>query len=142
MFISTVFASFILALAGCSNRDRERADAKAEEARREAHKLGEEAKGETKQLSANVDKALQNDHPGETAERKLDHAATIAKVRASLVGNIGLTAAAAVGVDAAGSVVTLSGTLSTEDEKRQAEKAASQVDGVSQVVDHIEVKAN
>lgn len=132
---SALLAASLMLLVGCSNQERDRAEQKANQA-------GQEAKHEAKVLDAKVNQALRTGQPGETAEQKLDHAAIIAKVKANLATNVGLTAAATIGVDAAGSVVTLTGTLPTADARQNAEKSASQVDGVTKVIDRIAVTPN
>lgn len=76
---------------------------------------------------------------GQKAGVKLDHAAMIAKVKAKLVTDIGLSTATAINVDAHGSVVTLSGTVSSQEQKHQVEETVRQLDGVSKVVDNLTV---
>lgn len=127
-----------------------------QEARQELRKLGQAAKRTANKLHRNVSEALQGEQPdsptaagaerkldnagqelrtaGEHAAVKLDRAAMIAKVKAKLATDVGLSAAAAVDVDSSGQVVTLRGTVSSEEQKQQAERAALQVNGVTKVV--------
>lgn len=133
----------------------------AERARQEARKLGHEIRDEANTLGRKVDRALQNNgttastetadqkidqaqqklrDAGKEAAVKLDRATTIAKVKARLAADIGVSTAARVDVDATDQTVTLRGTVASEDEKQKAETAARQVDGVSNVVNLIQVQ--
>ena len=136
----------------------------AERLRDDAHKLGQRAKQEAHSLRQNVDEALSSTGPahaggatgqaeeklrrggqdlrvaGEQAGRKLDRAAIVAKVKAKLATDVGLSTVAGIDVDASGQVVTLRGSVASEDQKRQAEQAALQVTGVNRVVNEIQVK--
>jgi osmotically-inducible protein OsmY len=161
------FATTILALSlACTDRDRERAREKAEQAKRgarqELQKLGQQAKREAKQLDENVDDAMRRGQPetqgsggadqklrnagqelrraGRQAAVKLDRGAVIAKVKAKLATDVGLGAAGSVDVDTNGQVVTLRGTVSSPEQKQQAERAAAQVSGVTKVVNLLQVK--
>jgi osmotically-inducible protein OsmY len=165
MRYSAVFAIVTLALcSACSKTDQEQAQARANEAQAKTkaamHKLDTEAKVEAHKLNSELGKGMNGstalstngadaklDHAGQVARteaaqagRKLDHATVIARVKAKLAADVGLATVANVRVDAAGSIVTLSGTVSTADQKRLAEQAASQVDGVTHVVDQIQVQ--
>jgi osmotically-inducible protein OsmY len=134
----------------------------AERARQELRKLGQTAKREAKKLNQNVNKTLQGGQPdsqnatgaeqkltdagqelrtaGEHAAVKLDRAAMIAKVKAKLATDVGLSAATSVDIDASGQVVTMRGTVSSEEQKQQAERAVMQVNGVTRVVNLLQVK--
>jgi cell division septum initiation protein DivIVA len=152
-------------LAGCSHADQEKAREKADEAREKtattAKKLGNEAKADAQELNAKIRKSLDGQHPpeggtspeeklnhatdvareeGRKAGMKLGHAGMLAKVKAKLANDVGLATVSTVNVDVDGSVVTLSGTVSSEDQKRQAERAVSSVDGVTQVVNRLTVQ--
>jgi osmotically-inducible protein OsmY len=107
---------------GCSPAERERADQKTAQA---------EAK--LKQGTAELRDA------GAKAGVKLDQASLIAKVKAKLANDVGLSTATAVEVDARGRVVTLRGTVASEDQKQRAERAARQVDGVTTVLNELRV---
>jgi hypothetical protein len=76
---------------------------------------------------------------GEKAGVKLDRAALIAKVKARLVADIGLSTATSIDVDARGQVVTLKGTVPSEDQKQRAEQSVRQLDGVAKVVNDLAV---
>jgi len=168
--VLTAFLMFSLACstADQENASQKAAEAKqkaGEETRRlreEARTLGHEAKQETKELGRKIEQAVNT--PGraggstETAKEKLqrgtddlravgakasvklDHAAMIAKVKAKLATQAGLSTLTSVDVDSTGQVVTLRGTVSSEDQKQQAEQAVMQVSGVSKVVDDLKVK--
>jgi hyperosmotically inducible periplasmic protein len=160
-------AVILLFSAGCDKADQERAHERAVEAQKRAdegaRRLGNEAKREAHRINQKIGDALNGqssgslattsdadkklDHAGrvardagESATRKLDHAAVIAKVKAKLAADVGMSTMANVEVDAAGPVVTLRGTVSSEDQKREAERAASQVDGVTKVVNDLTVQ--
>lgn len=157
----------LLALAGCNRADQERARERAEDAKQkaevEAHKLGTEAEVKAKELNNNLDHSLRGRdgtgtaatetpeekihhaeavarEEGRVAGKKLDHAGMVARVKAKLADDVGLSTVSGVSVDVSGGVVTLSGTVSSEDQKRQAERSASSVDGVTRVVNQITVQ--
>ncbi len=77
--------------------------------------------------------------PGVEAAAKLDRAAMIAKVKAKLVSDLGLSTMAGIDVDVRDGIVTLRGTVPSEDYRRRAEQAAMQVDGVGRVADELRV---
>jgi osmotically-inducible protein OsmY len=150
----------------CTSNDQERAREKAAEAKRktrqELQKLGQAGKREAKKLHRNVNEALQGGQPdshtaagaeqklndagrelrtaGEQAAVKLDRAAMLAKVKTKLATDVGLSTAASVDVDASGQVVTLRGTVSSEEQKQQAERAVSEINGVTKVINLLQVK--
>jgi len=132
----------------------------AERARQELEHLGQQAKREAKNLDENVNEAMRRGQPegmagadqklhnagqelrsaGRQAAVKLDRGAIIAKVKAKLATNVGLSAAASVDVDANGQVVTLRGAVSSEEQRQAAERAATQVNGVTKVMNLLQVK--
>ncbi len=77
---------------------------------------------------------------GQKAGVKLDHAALLARVKTKLATGIGLSAATGIDVEARGEVITLRGSVSSEDQKQQAAQAVSQLDGVSKVVNDLTVR--
>ena len=131
-----------LLLTACNSHNQE-------QARADAHKAGAEIKQDAKELRQKVDAAVKPDSrsasdklsegvnkmekAGSEAGVKLDHAALLAKVKAKLASDAGLDTLSKVDVGVDGSVVILSGTVSSEDQKKAAEQAASQVPGVDQV---------
>ncbi len=142
---------------------REKARKGAERLRADARKLGHEARQEAGDFNHKVNQALHNEAPTETgtatgaqeklrrggdelraaggkAATSLDRAAIIAKVKARLANQAGLSTITSVEVDAAGQVVTLRGSVSSEQQKQQAEQSARQVAGVTKVIDHLQVK--
>ncbi|MBV9404599.1 MAG: BON domain-containing protein [Acidobacteriaceae bacterium] len=143
---------------------REKTRAGTERLRQDAHQLGREAKQEAHTLRQNIGQALSSTGPaqdgsttrgaeeklrrggedlrvaGNQAAVKLDHAALIAKIKAQLATHVGLSTVTGVDVDAGGQIVTLRGTVASEDQKRQAEEAALQVAGVSRVVNQLRVQ--
>jgi osmotically-inducible protein OsmY len=134
----------------------------AERAGQELTKLGQAAKREAKKLHRNVNEALEGGQSdsqsaagaerklndagqklrtaGEHAAVKLDRAAMIAEVKTKLAADVGLSVAASVDVDSSGQVVTLRGTVSSEEQKQQAERAVMQVNGVTRVINLLQVK--
>jgi osmotically-inducible protein OsmY len=70
----------------------------------------------------------------------LDHAALITKIKSKLASEAGLDTLNSVDVSVEGSVVTLSGTVSTESQKQSAELAAAHVDGVTRVRNRLNVQ--
>jgi osmotically-inducible protein OsmY len=71
---------------------------------------------------------------------KLGHAAMIAKVKAKLANDVGLSTVTNVDVDTSGQVVTLRGTVDSVQQKEMAEQAAMQVSGVTRVVNDLKVR--
>jgi hyperosmotically inducible periplasmic protein len=155
MRIPTAISIFALTigLVGCSSSDQEQAKKQAREdaheAADEAKRAGHEIKEGAKELNRRAKDAMQPDSQSASdkmsqaeakakdaaahAGVKLDHAALLAKVKTSLASNAGLSTVTSVDVTVDGSVVTLSGTVPTDNQKKAAEMAASQVDGVTQV---------
>jgi osmotically-inducible protein OsmY len=122
----------------CSDTQQERARQQADQARQEARKLGNEAKQEAHQLNRQINQALDSKESRQAAQ-KLDRAALVAKVKAKLATDVGLSTVTSVNVDATGHVVTLRGTVSSPEQKRQAERAVAQLDGVTRVVNELQV---
>jgi len=134
-------AAFGIALAlglnvACSSADERKTRAQAREAGRElsddAKKAGHEIQKDAKELGRKVDGAVQPD--------KLDHATLLARVKSKLAAEAGLSTLTNVSVAVSGSVVTLSGTVANEDQKKAAALAAAQVAGVTRVRNHILVR--
>ena len=139
----------VFGLAACTSADKERA-------REDAKKAGSEIKADAKELSRGVQAAVQPDQESASdkvshamAEAKqdaskagvhLDHAALLAKVKSRLASDAGLSTITNVDVELNGSVVMLAGTVSNEAQKHAAEVAASQVDGVTSVQNHLAVQ--
>jgi len=146
--------------------DRKTAEAKAQ-AREAIHKtdqelkhLAQQAKSEARQFDANAHRALQGSNPGQAessdarmseanqkarvaaheAEVDLNRMALIARIKSKLAADAGLSTVTDVRVDTSGHVVTLRGTVNSEQQKRLAEEAAMQVNGVSKVVDDLTVR--
>jgi osmotically-inducible protein OsmY len=134
--LSAVLGFFLLiGLIACNPSDQERA---REQARKDGHeiargaeKASDEIKKDAEELSRQVDAKVQP---------QLDHAAMLSKVKTKLATDAGLDTLANVNVDVNGSVVTLSGTVTNEYQKKAAGVAASKVDGVTQVDNHLTVQ--
>ena len=156
-------------LAGCSRSDQENARREAEEAKekarragehikQDAKRLGREVKAESRKLSSDIDRAVQGTPTQESAGQKirhgaeelrtagreagskLEHAALLAKVKSRLANDVGASSITDVNVDINGSTVTLRGKVSSEEQRRLAERAAREVDGVTEVRNHLEVE--
>jgi hypothetical protein len=167
LFVGLVTLSFSCTTSDREQADRKAAEAKvkAQQAARKAdaelRRLGQQAKAEAHAFDANAHRALQGagptadgrpanlklDEAGEKAReagRKtavvLDRAALIARVKSKLAADAGLSTLADVSVDTSGHVITLKGTVNSEQQKRLAEEAAMQVNGVSKVVDDLSVR--
>ena len=116
------------------------------------------AKQEARELRHKIDQAVNSPGPAQAgttqsaeeklrrgsedlrvAGEKLDHAALIAKVKGKLATDISFSTATAINVDARGSVVTLTGTVSSQEQRHQVEETVRQLDGVSKVVDNLTV---
>jgi osmotically-inducible protein OsmY len=157
---ATLQFTLIFGLLACSPSDQKKAKEEAHRDERkiseEAKKAGREIKNEAKDLSRQVDAAVRPKdgsasdemaHAGENArdaasraEVHLDHAALLARVKTKLASDAGLATLKNVNVSVAGTVVTLSGTVANEYQERAAVIAASQVEGVTRVQDHIAIQ--
>ena len=162
MRIFTATSVFVLAcgLVACSSSDQEKAKRQAREdaheAADEAKRAGHEIKEGAKELDRRAKDAMQPDSQSasdklsqaetkakDAASRagvKLDRAALLAKVRTSLASSAGLSTLTSIDVAINGSVVTLSGAVANENQKKAAETAVSQVDGVTQVRNNLTVQ--
>jgi osmotically-inducible protein OsmY len=162
MRILSIALAFVLAigLLACNSSEQEKAKERAREDVRktadEAKKAGREIKEDTKELSRRVDAAVQPDSESASdkishaetkvkdsashAGVKLDHAALLVKVKDRIASDAGLSTLTNVDVAVNGSVVTLSGTVANEDQKKAVEMAASQVDGITQVQNRLTVQ--
>ncbi len=129
-------------MVGCSSSDQKKANEQAREAGHElsddAKKAGHEIKKDAKELGHKVDDAMGPD--GKSAGEKFDHATLIGRVKSKLAADAGLSTLADVDVEVNGSVVTLVGTAANGEQRKAAELAAAQVDGVTRVVNHIKVR--
>jgi len=156
---ATLQLILVFGLVACSSSDQEKAKEQAHEdgrkASEEAKKAGQEIKKEAKELSSQVSAAVR---PGGAASEgvahaeegakdaaaranvHLDHAALLARVKAKLASDAGLATLKNVNVRVTGTVVTLSGTVANEYQKKAAAIAASQVEGVTRVQDRIAVQ--
>lgn len=160
---------FACSRADQQNADRKAAEAKqkarveGQRVREGARKLGQEAKQEASSLRQNIDRALQGTGPaqgggaGQAGEKlrrgehdlrvardqaavKLDHAAMVAKIKAKLASDVGLSTVTGIDVDTSGQVVTLRGTVASNEQKQQAEQAVMQLSSVTRVVNQLTVK--
>ncbi len=149
--------------AGCDRSQQQEADARAEQAKAKAQAFGEKVKEESKKAAGDLDSTMNQRPngtagPGESANEKLHNgardlknaghraevelkaAALITKVKSALANDVGLKTVRTIKVDADGQVITLSGTVTSADRKREAEQAAAGVAGVATVVNHLEVQ--
>jgi osmotically-inducible protein OsmY len=158
-------AALTLFWSACSRSDEEHARQRAaearEKARQEAHQLAHQAKQAAHDLKREINQAVNSGGPqpasgsadeklqrggqdlrsaGDEAKVKLDRAALIAKVKAKLASDVGLSTVTSIDVDDSGRVVTLRGTVDTPEQKKQAEYAVRQVSGVTQVVNDLRVR--
>src|SRR5690242_10973856 len=132
-----LFAAFGFVLGGCDRSSREEARDREAEARKKIKKMGREAREKVRKLDRDIQATVQP--AGEQGSAKLDDAALLAKVKARLAGDAGLATLKNVNVDTRDSVVTLRGTVESDAQRRQAERAASQVNGVTRVVNELKV---
>ena len=77
---------------------------------------------------------------GRKAGVELREGAITAKVKARLAAEVGLNSATAVNVDTVGHTVTLRGQVESEQKRREVEKAALTVDGVTKVNNELRVR--
>ncbi|HEX4750844.1 MAG TPA: BON domain-containing protein [Bryobacteraceae bacterium] len=129
---------------------------------RDARKLGSEVKQEARALNTKMGNAINSPaaagNGSSKAEAKVKHgtedlrveadqagvklsrAAVIARVKAKLATDVGLSTVTSVDVDTTGQVVTLHGTVDSQAQKQHAEQAAMQIPGVTRVVDDLTVR--
>lgn len=125
-----------------------------------AKKLGSAAKSEAKKLGDDIHQAVNNtgtsgtvgaseklQQASETAKesasvagQKLSKAALIAQIKTKLASDIGLSSATDVKVDVAGTIATLTGTVKSDDDRKRAEKSASEVNGVTKVINELQLQ--
>lgn len=137
-------AALLLVSLGCNRADESRAKQEARDLGRKidhAVNSGGTAQGNT---TRGAEEKLRKGGEdlrvaGEKAGVKLDRAALIAKVKAKLATDVGLSTATAINVDAQGQVVTLKGTVASQGQKHQAEETVRQLEGVSRVVNELTV---
>ena len=150
----------VIGLTACNSSDQSKAREDAHEAGREvsdeAKKADREIKKDAKEVGRKVDAAVGPNsgsaydrmshvdadakEAGARAGVKLSHAALLAKVKSKLAADAGLSTLSNVDVTLHGGVVTLSGTAANEEQKKAAEIAAAQVDGVTQVRNDLAVR--
>jgi len=132
-----LFTGLVLFWSGCDRSNRDEARDREAEARQKIKKLGKDAREKVRKLDRDIQDTVQ---PGsQQASAKLDDAALLAKVKATLASDAGLATLKKVNVDTRGSVVTLRGTVESDAQGQQAERAASQVNGVTRVVNELKV---
>jgi osmotically-inducible protein OsmY len=132
-----LLSCLFLVSTGCDRSTQEKARERQAEAEQKIRRLASEAKQRAKELDHNIKGAVQPD--SEHAGEKLDNAALLAKVKAKLASDVGVATLNNVNVDIRGSVVTLRGTVASDEERQAAQKAASQVSGVTSVVNALKV---
>lgn len=76
----------------------------------------------------------------ERAGGAMGDAAITTSVKAKMASDVRLGTLTGVNVDTSSNVVTLSGTVPTADDKQKAEDAARSVEGVTRVVNNLEVR--
>lgn len=150
----------VIGLAGCSASDQEKAKEQAredgrkisEEAKKAGHEFKKEANDVKHQIDASVppdgrsssekasDAGAEANEATSRAGSELDQAALEAKVKTKLASDAGLSTLTHVDVAVNGSVVTLSGTVANESQKKAAEIAASRVKGVTEVQNRLGVQ--
>ena len=117
----------VVVLSGCTRQETEHAEAEAREAGQQAGAALERAGEQVQQTAEQVQRAAQP-----TAE---DMAIT-AKVKSRLAADPEVSALA-IDVDTTNKVVTLSGQVTNEAERAEAEKLAKGTDGVAGVVNRL-----
>lgn len=151
-FLPFAAALSLLLTTACSQTDQERAKAEAERAaqtaKRETKELADKTKDAASEISDKTKSAL-NDSDGAAAkanEKLRDgmgdakEAAITAKVKSKIAADAGLSAAADVSVETEKHTVTLTGKVASEEKRREVEKAALGVDGVTKVDNRLTVR--
>lgn len=101
--------AILLLIAGCTDRQRDQVDDKA-------------------------------DKVAGSAERRMDNATTTAAVKSKLAADVRLSTLTSINVDSSGSSVTLSGSVPATEDKQRAEEVARSVNGVTVVINNLEIK--
>lgn len=130
-------SALLLVLTACDRSTQDKAREREAETRQKIRKLGSEARQRVKEVDRNIAQTVQPE--GDQAAAKLDGAALLAKVKAKLASDVGLATLNDVNIDTHGSVVTLRGTVASEAQRQEAQRAASQVSGVTNVVNELKV---
>ncbi len=138
----TVCAALLTLSSGCNQARQDKAKGQARDLE---HKVSEAVGPVSLRDTQSAERKLRRGGEelraaGEQAGVKLDRAALIARAKAKLVTDIGLSTATGIDVEARGRVVTLKGSVSSEDQKQQAAESVSQIDGVNKVVNELAVK--
>ena len=162
--ISGIAVCLLLSVA-CSQSDREaerqRARHLEEEAKRDAERFKQEGRRAASEISGKTKSVLEEAHVrsngAQDAENKIrtgtqhlksdlrsagtamGQAAITARVKSKLAAEAGLHVATNVAVHTSGDVVTLDGVVDSADQKREAERAAASVSGVTRVVNHLQI---
>ena len=79
---------------------------------------------------------------GRRVGQNVDDASITAAVKAKLAAEQGATTLTGINVDTSGGTVSLSGTVDSEAMKLRAATLAQQVDGVTRVVNNLQVRAS
>ena len=79
---------------------------------------------------------------GRQAGQNVDDASITAAVKAKLAAEQGATTLTGINVDTSGGTVSLSGTVDSEAMKLRAATLAQEVDGVTRVVNNLQVRAS
>lgn len=160
-----VAASTVLILfsAGCSQTDQDRARAEAERAKertkQEARRLADRTKQAASEISDKTKSAMDDSgtaagsaeaklrkgagdlqEAGKNATANMKEAAITMKVKSRIASDAGLSSVADVSVETVGHTVTLTGKIASEEKRREVEKAALAVDGVTKVNNQLIVR--
>ena len=141
-------------LVGCSDSQQRKVDEKMDRANAKARELGRKTTEEARKAGDKIDAAVKGTANRQTARdaqeklkdagsrmsKQLDQAALQTKVKTQLANDIGLRTVRNISVDATrGGMVTLTGTVSSEARKTEAEQAVKKVSGVTSVVNQLTV---
>ena len=132
----------ILFIGGCDRSDRQKAREEAEQARAKAGELRKKAENEAKDVKRRVDDSVAtatSSTAAQDAARKLDDAAFLAKIEAKLASEVGANTITDVDVEVSSHTVTLSGSVSSAEQKRRAERVVAEIPGVTKVINHLRV---
>ena len=164
VFSRVLLAGLLAMLTACRPSSRQQTDRRTAEAKRKADAEGQRLRDDAHRLGQNIHQALNGTgtgaSPTQSAEEKLrrggedlrvaggeaavklDRAAVIAKVKTKLATATGLSTVTGINVslDSSGQVVTLSGRVASEAQKSSAGQAASEVSGVTKVINDLDVR--
>jgi hyperosmotically inducible periplasmic protein len=137
LFFPALALGLVLFTSGCSQSQQDKAQTESSDAAAKAKNAASEAADKTKDAAG--DAADKTKAAAQDAGQAMQESGLTAKVKSKLAADVKLSTLTSINVDSNDSVVTLTGTVPTPAAKVAAGKVAHSVDGVTKVVNHLEV---